>query len=205
MIEDIITYDEMATEKIQEDGVGEKRVITSGFMLIKTVKKLDKSFAPMVTNTYFSCILLATTTLYSSTGILFKNAQRELLLSCAASLAVASFAIIRLFRITQCGYILAEEMKECAHLLDRFKFKNVETDKNDVGLLRQDLHYHSTSPITPFSAFSVSTSTLVGTFGTIITYLIVLLQFKVSEKTTDTSVFENVLDNNITTLNITTN
>jgi hypothetical protein len=188
VIEDMITYDKTAIENIQEDRVDEKMVIATGFMLIKTVKKLDKSFAPMITNTYFSCTLLATTTLYSSTGILFNNAEKELILSCAASLAVAVLAIVRLFRITQCSYMLSEEMKECAHLLDRFKFNNGETDENDVGLLRQDLRYHSASPINPFSAFSVSTSTLVGTFGTIVTYLIVLLQFKVSEPTTGTSV-----------------
>ena len=41
------------------------------------------------------------------------------------------------------------------------------------------------SPITPLSAFSVSTSTLLSSFGTIITYLIVLLQFKVSEQSGD--------------------
>ena len=205
VIEDITPYDKMAINKIQEDRVDEKRIISTGFMLITTVKKLDKALAPMITNTYFSCILLATTTFYSSTGILFKNAEKELILSCAASLAVAILAIVRLFRITQCGYILEEQMKECAHLLDRFKFKTMESDENDVALLKQDLRYHSASPINPYSAFSVSTSTLVATFGTIVTYLIVLLQFKVSEPTTDTLVLKNATDKNITALNLTAN
>ena len=95
-------------------------------------------------------------------------------------------------------------MKECVHLLERFKFKDEETDEHEVELLRQDLRYYSESPINPFSAFSVSTSTLVGTFGTIVTYLIVLLQFKVTEYTESRKVEEPELDKNIGTLNSTT-
>ena len=53
-------------------------------------------------------------------------------------------------------------------------------------MLKEDLKYYSEAPITPLSAFSVSTSTLLSAFGTIITYVIVLLQFKVSEPPGDT-------------------
>ena len=52
--------------------------------------------------------------------------------------------------------------------------------------MKEELKYYCEAPITPLSAFSVSTSTLLGALGTIITYLIVLLQFKVSELPGDT-------------------
>ena len=47
--------------------------------------------------------------------------------------------------------------------------------------MKQDIKDKAISPITPFSAFSLSNSTLIGTFATILTYLIVLIQFKAAE------------------------
>ena len=72
-------------------------------------------------------------------------------------------------------------MKYCSNELDTHIFKNNDLDAHIIELLRQRMKCNSESPITPFSAFSVSTSTLVGVSGVITTYLIVLLQFKVSE------------------------
>ena len=83
--------------------------------------------------------------------------------------------------ITSFGQNLSNTMKECGYHLDRFKPDNTKIDEKEIGLLRQDVKYHSESPITPFSCFSLSNNTLLGAFGTIVTYLIVLLQFKVSE------------------------
>ena len=72
-------------------------------------------------------------------------------------------------------------MKNCIYHLERFKIRKGGVDEDDFQLLKDDLRYYCEDPITPFSAFSVSTNTLLGAFGTIVTYLIVLLQFKVSE------------------------
>ena len=74
-----------------------------------------------------------------------------------------------------------KEMQESAFLLELG-----ESDVNmvEVDLLRKDLRYHAESPINPYSAFSLSSSNLLGACGTIITYIIVLLQFKIAEKST---------------------
>ena len=50
-----------------------------------------------------------------------------------------------------------------------------------TSIMKEDLKDKATSPISPFSAFSLSNSTLIGTFATILTYLIVLIQFKAAE------------------------
>ena len=86
---------------------------------------------------------------------------------------------MRLVSLTNSGYVLETTMKACAHTLDRIKLKNKDISE-ESQLLKQDLRYHCESPITPFSAFSLSHGTLIGTFATIITYLIVLIQFKMS-------------------------
>lgn len=195
-IEDIKRSGQAEIEQIQDNLMDEKKVISTGFMLIKIVKKLDRSFAAMITNTYFTCILVATLTLYSASTILFDMGKKELILSSCACLSIAILALFRLCRITYCGYTLTEAMKECVYLLDRCKFKDKAMESDELQLLRQEIRYYSESPINPFSAFSVSTSTLVGAFGTIVTYLIVLLQFKVSEPHRDITVGKNVSDLN---------
>ena len=72
-------------------------------------------------------------------------------------------------------------MKECSYQLDWLKFKKKESDDDGIDLLKQDMKYWCESPISPFTAFSVSPSSFIGVCGVITTYLIVLLQFKVSE------------------------
>ena len=91
---------------------------------------------------------------------------------------------MRLVYLTNSGYHLETTMKACAHTLDRIKLKNWDISE-ETQLLKQDLRYHCESPISPFSAFSLSHGTLIGTFATIITYLIVLIQFKVTEVQSD--------------------
>ena len=73
-------------------------------------------------------------------------------------------------------------MKKCTYHIERFKVSETCVDKDDFQLLKEEMRYYMEAPLTPLSAFSVSTSTLLGAFGTIVTYLIVLLQFKVSEE-----------------------
>ena len=159
----------------------ENKIINYGFRLVEVVKTFDNTFAGMVTNTYFICILITTGAIYSSTSIFLGQFQTSLLLFSASMLSVACLCIARLIWITSFGQNLSNAMKECGYHLDRFKFYNNEMYEREIELLRRDVKYHSESPITPFSCFSLSNNTLLGAFGTIITYLIVLLQFKVSE------------------------
>ena len=159
----------------------ENEIINNGFRLVEVVKKLDNTFAGMVTNTYFICILITTGAIYSSTSIFLGEFRTSRLLFSASMLSVACLCITRLIWITSFGQNLSNTMKECGYHLDRFKFYNKKIDEKEIELLRQDVKYHSESPIKPFSCFGLSNNTLLGAFGTIITYLIVLLQFKVSE------------------------
>lgn len=86
-------------------------------------------------------------------------------------------------------------MKACAHTLDRIPLKRFNGDKLDtIKLLKKDLKDYGHSPINPFSAFSLSNSTLLGTFATILTYLIVLVQFKAAEDDNQTKLFDEMKD-----------
>ena len=91
-------------------------------------------------------------------------------------------SILRLLYYTKAGQYLATSMDECVETL-----RDIQMNKSDdvnfsrIKVIKQDLKDMSVSPITPFAAFSLSNSTLVGMFATILTYLIVLIQFKASE------------------------
>ena len=160
----------------------EKEILSIGTKLIKVVKAMNTSFAGLILVTYFNCLLQTTSQLYTASTIFFNREVTALILLSAASFSVACLMCCRLFWLTLSGHGLSTSMKKCANQLERFKLtKKDDDDWNEIQLLKQDLGYYSESPITPKSAFSLSTSTLLGAYGTILTYLIVLIQFKVSE------------------------
>ena len=163
---------------------------------------MNVALTGIIVNTYFTCLIVATATLYSSSTILFERSFVLILFS-AANFCVSLLTINRLIWITDCGYRLSLSMKNCSYHLERLKISKGSVDQDDFQLLKEELKYYSDAPITPLSAFSVSTSTLLGAFGTIVTYLIVLLQFKVSEPPGKTAGRE---ENNTTkTSNMTSN
>ena len=61
-----------------------------------------------------------------------------------------------------------------------------------VMQLKQDLMDKCSSPINPFAAFSLSNSTFIGAFATILTYLIVLIQFKASDDKVTTTTLQEI-------------
>ena len=154
--------------------------------LLKIVKQIDASLAGLITNTYFVCMFEATATLYTALTIVFAPYSHSLMLCSTGCCSVAILCIFRLYLITNSVHDLSLTMRYCSDELDTYTFKKQDSDVHVIELLRQRMKCNSESPITPFSAFRVSTSTLVGVSGVITTYLIVLLQFKVSELSSTT-------------------
>ena len=160
----------------------EHQIVSNGFVMVAAVKNLRVTFSGMIMNTYFVCVLVTTCAIYSSSSIiLLREFTTGLLLYSASMFLVACLYIGRLVWLTSVGQNLSNSMKKCGYQLDRFKPNDKKMDERELDLLRQDIRYHSESPIAPFSFFTLSNSTLLGAFGTIVTYLIVLLQFKISE------------------------
>ena len=163
----------------------EEKILSLGSNLIGVIKEINVSLTGIIVNTYLICLIMATGTLYSSSTILFQRSFSLILFS-ASNFCISLLTINRLIWLTAFGHQLSLSMKNCAHHLQRLKITLRDVDEQEFQLLKEELKYYSEAPITPFSAFSVSTSTLLSAFGTIITYLIVLLQFKVSEPPGDT-------------------
>ena len=89
---------------------------------------------------------------------------------------------LRLIYLVSAGQRLANTMEACSHRLQRARIENTsDQNSKNLALLKKELEYYCPSPISPESAFSLTNNTLMGTFATIITYLIVLIQFKSAE------------------------
>lgn len=160
----------------------EEKVLSLGTLLLKVVRKVDKSLAGMIFNTYSNCLFLATSTLYAgSTIFLNKYRGADLYCICTLYFSLAVLCIMRLLYLTNAGQSLGTAMKACVHTLGSIKFKSKDVCFDDLQLVKQNLKYYSESPINPCSAFYLSNGTLIGTSATVITYLIILIQFKATE------------------------
>ena len=180
MVKDIESF-ENSKKTLESHGIlNESKILSQGSNLLQVVKEMNISLPGMIVNTYFSCLVVATATLYSSSTILFDRSHDVLIILSIANLCISTLTISRLVWLTDGGHRLSLSMKNCIYHLERLKITKGGVDEDDFQLLKEDLRYYCEDPITPFSAFSVSTNTLLGAFGTIVTYLIVLLQFKVS-------------------------
>ena len=97
-------------------------------------------------------------------------------------LLLTFISILRLLYYTKAGQYLATSMDECVETLTEIQINSHDDAKCPyLKIMKQDLKDKAISPISPFSAFSLSNNTLIGTFATILTYLIVLIQFKAAE------------------------
>ena len=171
-------------EHDKEDALMEKRMLLFGRSLLKITNNIDKTLGGMILNTYINCLLLGTTTLYAGSSVFFNKSTgiSVYFISCGCfSLTILS--ILRLMYHTNAGQCLASSMEMCAETLNEIQMITKVKDQKSaqIKLLKQDIKDKCVSPINPFSAFSLSNSTLIGTFATILTYLIVLIQFKAAE------------------------
>ena len=125
----------------------------------------------------------ATASLYAGSSFFFNNMQGIQVYPMSAVCFLLTFlSVLRLLYYTKTGQHLANSMEECVETLSELQMNSYEdANSSYLKILKQEIKDKAKSPITPFSAFSLSNSTLIGTFATILTYLIVLVQFKAAE------------------------
>ena len=148
----------------------------------------------MILNTYISCLLVATSTLYAGSSVFFnKHDGFAVYLLAMICFLLTILSLMRLIYHTNAGQNLASNMEESSSTLNEIQMTRGKDEKsNRFKILTQNIKDKSFSPINPFSAFSLSNSTLIGTFATILTYLIVLIQFKAAEDEEKTKALEDI-------------
>ena len=91
--------------------------------------------------------------------------------------------VARIFNLSTGSQAISDRMKSFKITLQNFKLANIEMlSQGSLTALDNLLDQLSEgSPISPLSAFSLDNSTIASGFGLMLTYTIVLLQFKTGE------------------------
>ena len=161
------------------------QLINSGLSLTNIVTKTNETFGGMIFSTYCTCLLLSTISLYGASSVFLPEMtmSRQLIWPfTTAQLILAMMSFLRVYYITNAAQNLKRTIKEARISLEYFIENQDMAQIRHIGLLRHQLRMLSDSPITPMSTFSLCNSTLLSTSATVLTYLIILIQFKLTEK-----------------------
>ena len=161
--------------------------------ICKTIKKVNKTFAPILFYAYAGNLLIATTAFYTFAKSIFITNFSPMSLSWGI-LNLVSFTLYmaRLYESTTSGHNLGQNMRLLKHSFKQFrvsrrqiwisnkKCSNYEAYEEKLEVI-DDLLDNS-SPISPYGYFGMTGGSFLSALATISTYLIVLIQFKTSEK-----------------------
>ena len=177
------TLDQACNHPSRYMDMKDEKLFKTGTHLLQATKNIDNILGGIILNTYITCLLLATATLYAGSSVFFNTAGVKVVyLFGVCCFLMTLQSISRLIYHTNAGQYLASSMESCSETLNRIEQKRlIDIRSGYIKLLREDVKSKCKSPINPLSAFSLSNSTLIGTFATILTYLIVLIQFKAAE------------------------
>ena len=161
------------------------RLVDAGTNLTNIISKFNDTFGGMIFNTYCTCLLLSTISLYGASSVFLPNTtlNKKLILSfTSAEFILATMSFLRVYYLTDSAQKLSKAIKVARAKVEYLTGKENIIGNGNVRLLRHQLSVYSNSPINPLSTFSLSNGTLLSTSATVLTYLIILIQFKLTEK-----------------------
>ena len=154
------------------------------------IEKVNICFSSMLFCCYGGNLLIATSSFYLAVNCLFISPYSEMDLSWGLMSTVCFILYMgRLYALTTSGHGLGQEMTSLKLIImsfvsaDNYDLKLKEGPKNNF-FRKLDLLIcilDNNAPISPYGYFSVNGGSLLSALATIITYLIVLIQFKISE------------------------
>ena len=162
--------------------------------ICKVIKKVNKTFSGILFFAYAGNLLIATTAFYTFAKSLF-IIKFSSITFCWGILHLVSFVLYmaRLYESTTSGHNLGKNMYLLRLAFKKYNATNncfkahVNTRNNGIELYHEnlDLVYDlldNSSPISPYGYFGMTRGSFLSALATIATYLIVLIQFKTSEK-----------------------
>ena len=93
--------------------LNEQKILSLGSSLMEVIKEMNVSLTGIIVNTYLTCLIVATATLYSSSTILFDRSHNVLILLSLANFCISMLTISRLVWLTDGGHKLSLSMKNC--------------------------------------------------------------------------------------------
>ena len=168
-------------------------MITVTLDICKTIKKVNKTFAPILFYAYAGNLLIATTAFYTFAKSIFITKFSSMSLSWGIlNLVTFTLYMTRLYETTTSGHNLGQNMR-----LLKLSFKHFCVSRRQIWTSNKECSDYeayqekleviddlldNTSPISPYGYFGMTGGSFLSALATISTYLIVLIQFKTSEK-----------------------
>ena len=167
-------------------------MISRGFSLCDLAKKANSAFGGIILTEYGVTLFYATFGIYFST-ILFdvyddkmERFNQLVLILSVMNITLVVFSIYRVYLMQANGQKLCDHFSAIKENLEDFsmhfsnKLEDEEARRLDVLISRFSSADSADSPIRPCDVFNLNTASFVSIGGIILTYLIVLLQFKLS-------------------------
>ncbi len=146
-------------------------------------KELNSVFASAILMEISYYLIGSIVSLYGISGIMFYQVNIFRFSFCLLCLFSSAQHILHLYFTCKCGQDLEDQRQRSRLALKRFYRRHGIELSRDDGRDYDDLldHLQESKIIAPYSLFSLGHSCFVEALATGITYLIVLMQFKVSE------------------------
>lgn len=170
------------------DDLSNENIISKGLCLYDLVKKANNMFGGILLYQYGHSLFFATFGIYFSTTI-FKVYIEEIswinemvLMFSLANIILVIFKIYKIYMMQAKGQVLCNHFASIKDNLENMSLIFARhLDFEEERKLRVLISRFSTpSPIRPCDVFDMNTASFVSISGIILTYLIVLLQFKLS-------------------------
>lgn len=169
-------------------------LIEIGNGLCGIVDQVNKALGPSILNIYCYRLIILTGATYCTASQLISGGLWSSAISCLICVYFISIDLLctsRLLAMAWCGQGLQDEMKECGKSLENLHSHTYDNFRPVVVDLYQRARFESklsnlktkllaNPPIQPCSAFNLTSSNLLATCATILTYLVVLIQFKIA-------------------------
>ena len=160
-------------------------LVDSGMMLTDLVYRTNDAFGGMIFNIYCTCLLSSTIALYGASYLFLPVTvfKKQLMWTFVISeLFLVQTSFLRIYYLTNATENLKRTIKTSKARAENLIKSDNCISTGRINVLRYKLGVMSESPITPLSTFSLSNATFLSASATIITYLMILIQFKLTER-----------------------
>ena len=160
-------------------------LVDSGMMLTDLVYRTNDAFGGIIFNIYCTCLLSSTIALYGASYLFLPVTvfKKQLMWTFVISeLFLVQTSFLRIYYLTNATENLKRTIKTSKARAENLIKSDNCINTGRINVLRYKLGVMSESPITPLSTFSLSNATFLSASATIITYLMILIQFKLTER-----------------------
>ncbi len=175
-------------EEVLAEGEGK---VERGLTAVEATKMADEALGGMLLTEIGTCFFAETMQIFflSSGYRILSNYNDSHVLIFACNLFALVLAYMRKCNLYWRGQRLADQMRECKDTIQEYRIrikKCLATDTSRAQCLRYKLgvleeELGRSEPIRPRGVFALNLETMVGGLGLLLTYSLVLIQFKMSE------------------------